>query len=333
MRKFTKFYPFIAPLIAVASLLAAACSGPAPQWRKASGAVWHTLYSVTYLSDRQLDDSIVATLRAVELSLSPFNPESTVSRINRGETDQVDSTLAMIFAESQRINRLSGGMFDPTVAPLVSYWGFGHERPDSTASLDSVMSLVGLSDCRLDGLTLTKKHPLTQFNFSAITKGFGCDAVGQMLRRNGCSDYLVEIGGEIAASGLSPRGSLWSVMVDAPIDCADSIVHTQMTTLDLTDCGVATSGNYRNYRQTAAGKVSHTISPVTGRPVSLDSAAVRVLSATVVAPTAMTADALATAAMLLPPDSSFVMARRAGASKLILAVSTPTDSLRILSQD
>ena len=278
MRKFIVF------LIGATLFAGCGCSGPAA-WRKAEGSMWHTLYSVTYRSDMELGDSIVETMRRVEMSLSPFQPNSLVSCINRGE-------------------------------PVV---------------VDSMMSRVGISECRIgpDGV-IEKKHPRTEFNFSAITKGYGCDAVGEMLRRNGCEDFLVEIGGEICLSGESPRGGAWNVMIDAPVDNADAVVHSEMMTLSLTGCGIATSGNYRNYRMTDRGKTSHTISPVTGMPVTLAPADTLVLSATVVAPSAMEADALATACMLLPPSLSRGMMRAAGASRLILAVSTPADSLLIL---
>ncbi|MDE7387940.1 MAG: FAD:protein FMN transferase [Muribaculaceae bacterium] len=318
-------------LFFVVALMLAGCAGADREvWRKASGGMWNTLYAVTYRSEHQLDDSIVATMHRVEMALSPFQPQSLISRINRGESDaRADAMVRRVFAASKHVSELSGGMFDPTVAPLINYWGFGYASADSL-SLDSVMARVGICDCDIaaDGV-VKKKHPATEFNFSAITKGYGCDAVGEMLRRNGCTDFLVEIGGEISASGASPRGGSWRVMVDAPTDCSDSIVHDGMLTLEIADCGVATSGNYRNYRLTEQGKVSHTINPRTGRPVTLDRSDTTVLSATVVAHTAMEADALATAAMLLPPHEAEMMIKRAGAFRLILALRTPTDSLTV----
>ncbi len=274
-------------------------------------------------------------LQRVEMSLSPFQSQSLISRINRGEEQEVDPMIDSIFRASVRINRLSGGMFDPTVAPLVNYWGFGY-ADCSDASLDSFMALVGIDSCRIEHGRMIKKHPLTEFNFSAITKGYGCDAVGRMFRRNGCSDFLIEIGGELCVAGLSPRDSLWCVMVDAPTEYSDSIVHSRMLSINVTDCGIATSGDYRNFRLTDKGrKVAHTINPRTGRPMALDCAGgdTVVLSATVVAPTAMEADALATAAMLMRPAASAEMVRRAGGRRLILAVSTPRDSLLLIDTE
>lgn len=118
------------------------------------------------------------------------------------------------------------------------------------------MPLIGISDCYLDSAGhLIKKSPLTEFNFSAITKGYGCDLVGEMLRRNGCTDYMVEIGGEIALSGKNKRGDKWHIMIDSPIDNDTAIVHERMTIIEISDAGVATSGNYRNYKTTSTGRI------------------------------------------------------------------------------
>ncbi len=322
----------ILPLAVAVITALAACSSP-KEWHKAQGSVWHTLYSITYLADRDLSDTIIAAMRSVELSLSPFDSTSVISRINRGESCLTDPQVRTIFACSQQVNRLSDGLFDPTVAPLINYWGYGF-ADESHDSIPALLERVGIAECRInsDG-TIHKKHPLTEFNFSAITKGYGCDAVGEALRRNGCTDYLVEIGGELALSGLSPRGDNWTVMIDAPVDDNRSVRHDSLTTLSLTNCGIATSGNYRNYRITAQGKTSHTIDPRNGLPVTLEHTAdTTILSATVVAPNCMLADALATASMLLPPSRSRTMAARAGASRLILCVATPTDSLLVIDR-
>lgn len=274
-------------------------------YRQAEGSVWATLYHITYRADRDMADSITAVMRQVELSLSPFCDSSLVTRINRGESMVTDSLLRRVFAASQHVNSISGGRFDPTVAPLVNLWGFGYEDPanlpDSTAVAEALLP-VGIGDCRIENGTMIKKSADTQFNFSAITKGLGCDAIGEMMRRNGITDYMVEIGGEIALGGKNPRGEAWHIMIDTPVENDTAIVHDKLTMVELTDCGIATSGNYRNYRDTAKGRIGHTIDPRTGYPVQT-----QVLSATVIAADAMTADALATACMTMQPDSAMKM--------------------------
>lgn len=309
----------------LAAVVAAGCAEK-PRYRQAEGVVWNTTYHVTYRADADLADTIVAAMREVEMSLSPFQRGSLISRVNRSETDSVDELITAVFNRSVDVNRASAGAFDPTVAPLVNAWGFGYaERSGgepTAAVIDSCLLLVGIGECSIAGGRMVKKSPLTEFNFSAITKGFGCDRVGQALARNGVADYMVEIGGEIAVRGRNPRGGLWRVMVDAPTDTL--AVRSGVATIALTDRGVATSGNYRNYRETPLGRVGHTISPTTGYPVESE-----VLSATVVAVDAMTADALATASMAMPLDSAVAMIERFDESASALFVVAVGDSLML----
>lgn len=291
-------------LLSVAILTS--CTPPA-RYRSAEGAVWNTTYHITYHSDRDLHDSIIAVMRRVEQSLSPFAGSSLISSVNRGDTAvRADSLLTRIFNASLDVNRVSHGAFDPTVAPLVNLWGYGYRTTGiepTPEAIDSLLASVGIRECRIepDG-RIVKKTPMTEFNFSAITKGYGCDLVGEMLARNGCEDYMVEIGGEIVLAGRSPRGREWRIMVDAPVDCDTAIVHERMAVIELTDMGVATSGNYRNYRETPEGRTWHTISPTDGRPAITD-----LLSATVIAPDCMLADAYATSCMAQHADSAMAM--------------------------
>lgn len=274
-------------------------------YRKCEGAVWATTYHITYRSPRMLDDSIISVMQQVENSLSPFAGNSLVSRINMNQTDRTDSLFRRIFIAAGEVNRLSGGAFDPTVAPLVNLWGFGYRDSGlepTQESIDSALSLTGIGRCRLDGDRIVKPSPMTEFDFSAITKGYGCDLIGDMLRRNGCEDFIVEIGGEVTVSGVNHHGEPWRIMIDAPVENDTAIVHKRMAVISVTDCGVATSGNYRNYRLTSQGKAWHTISTVTGRPAETGT-----LSATVIAPDAMMADALATSCMAMSTEAALEM--------------------------
>ncbi len=295
---------FITAIAAV--VLITSCDSRKP-FHSASGMVWNTVYHITYSSNVLLDDSVQAVMRRVEMSLSVFNDSSVVSRINRGETDMTDSMFRRVFFESQRVNRISGGAFDPTVGALVDLWGFGTDGRDvpepGYEAVDSARRLVGILECHIDSIgRITKKDPLTMMNFSAIAKGYGCDEIGRMFRRNGVDDYMVEIGGEIAVAGKSPRNSLWHISIEAPVECNDSVIHDGMGVVEVDSCGIATSGNYRNFRVMGGQSMGHTIDPSTGRPVKKE-----ILSATVIAPECITADALATACMVLPLDSARAM--------------------------
>lgn len=268
-----------------------------PQYRDFGGMVWNTTFSVSYCSEKLLEDSVRAAFRAVELSVSPFNEKSIVSAVNRGENPVLDSIFRDVFAVSQRVCSISTGLFDPTIAPIVNIWGFGYEKglEPTDSAINEALKTVGILDCKIENRHLLKKSPDTKFDFSAVAKGYGCDAVARVLENNGCEDYLVEIGGEIAVKGHNAKGNKWKVMIDAPVETNEQVLHDKLAVIEVTDCGVATSGNYRNYYLDENGnKISHTLSPVTGRPVVSD-----LLSVTVVAQDCATADALATACMAL----------------------------------
>lgn len=302
--KINRIITSLLPAVVAGAAIALVGCRKSAETRQCSGMVWSTTYNITYTSAANLDDSIIAVMRQVEHSLSPFDKGSLISAINRGESTATDTLLRRIFFASQRINRLSGGAFDPTLAPLINLWGFGYDNasePPTQAMIDSALTHVGIARCRIEADTIVKCSPATEFNFSAITKGYGCDLIGEILRRNGSRDYMVEIGGEIALAGHNPQGEPWHIQIDQPVEGA-APGSDALTVIKLTDCGIATSGNYRNFKQGASGKTWHTIDPATGRP-----AVSTTLSATVIAPDCMTADALATACMAMPADKALAM--------------------------
>lgn len=272
------------------------------KWFQQSGVVWNTEYNIKYWGNADLSDSILAVFRRVELSVSPFNKESLVTALNENRTDSVDELLKKVYLRSVEINRESQGAFDPTVSPLVNAWGFGYktEQLPDAAAIDSIMQFVGIGKTRLKDGRMVKDDSRITFNFSAIAKGMGSDEVGRMLERNGVDNYLVEIGGEIVMKGKNPQGEKWHVSVDKPVVSNDTVVHESAEVIAVSGCGIATSGNYRNYKVDTEGRrYAHTISPAMGRPVQSD-----VLSATVVASDCMSADAYATAFMVMGSELS-----------------------------
>lgn len=276
-------------------LIHISCTGK-DGYRKCEGIVWNTTYHIAYRCNQDLSDSIMAVLDEVGKSLSAFDPASGISRINDNSDLTADRHIATIISESQRISRITGGAFDPTVAPLVKAWGFGqgHKATADTLRIDSILRFTGISKVRISEGRVIKEDPRTTFNFSAIAKGYGCDEIGRMLQRNRATDFLVEIGGEIRASGKSSSGSRWRISIDRPVFSSTEEIHDSQMIIATSDCGIATSGNYRNYSGEGNNRKVHTISPRTGMPVQTD-----ILSATIVAKTAMEADALATACMVL----------------------------------
>lgn len=305
------FYILISCVMAVIST---GCSRP--EFRSARGMVWNTTYSITYEADTDLADSIVGVLRQVEHSVSAFDPGSVVSLINRGESQATDSLFRRVYDTACRVNTLSGGAFDPTLAPLINAYGFGYEQaemPDS-ASVGEILQYVGIEKTELRDGILVKADPRIEFNFSAIAKGFGCDCVAAMFERNGVTNYMVEIGGEIRMAGHNPKGEKWHISIDKPIFSNDSEIHDSQMVVPLTDCGMATSGNYRNFKEIDGKRVVHTFDRFTGRPAIND-----LLSATVIVPKAteglaaspcMYADALATACMSMGSEKAKALIER-----------------------
>lgn len=279
------------------------------------GVIWNTVYHATYAGTEDMNDSILATLRRVEKSVSAFDSTSTVSQINRNENLSVDSVFLKVYNKSLEIWGKSNHYFDPTLAPLINAYGFGYrgESAVNERTIDSLRQFVGIDKTSVEAGRMVKRDGRTEFNFSAIAKGFGADMVGEMFRRNGIADYMIEIGGEIALSGKNPHGGKWRISVDSPVMNRDSIVHVSQIVLSITDCGVATSGNYRNFRNLNGKNIGHTIDPTTGLPAAND-----LLSATVIAPTCMEADAFATACMAMGSAKAREMIEREGLAAFLI---------------
>ena len=205
---------FIALLAVVAILcllfLGRQNSKEGTRYQHNEGTIFGTLYHTKYLYGTDLQAELEAELQKVDASLSMFNPQSTISRINRNETDEVDEMLREVMELSFTIYKATDGAFDPTVAPLVNAWGFGFKSgnlPDST-QVDSLLALVGLSHVHLNGNKLIKDNPLTILDFSAIAKGYGVDRAAQVLRNHNIKNFMVEIGGEIIAEGVNADRSI-----------------------------------------------------------------------------------------------------------------------------
>ena len=173
------------------------------RWIKETGIVWATEYHITYLSNKDLTDSINFAFRRVELSVSPFNKHSLVTAINEGKSDSLNPILIDLFYRSMNIHKATEGAFDPTISPLINAWGFGYEDGNlpNDKTIDSILSFTGLDKISINGNRIIRKDSRTSFNFSAIAKGYGCDEIARMFERNSVNNYLIEVGGEIVAKG------------------------------------------------------------------------------------------------------------------------------------
>ncbi|MBQ8336414.1 MAG: FAD:protein FMN transferase [Bacteroidaceae bacterium] len=261
-----------------------------------SGTVFGTYYNITYSSDKELHEEIKKTLMQVDNSLSPFNKKSVISAINNNCDTLPDKMFVHVFNLAQEISEKTDGAFDITVAPLVNAWGFGFKKginPDS-AAIDSLRRFIGYKGVALSDGKITKLHPQTMLDCSAIAKGYGCDAVAGALEANGVTNYMVEIGGEVVAKGMNSKGGNWKIGISKPTDNATASNNELHEIVSITGKSLATSGNYRNFRYEGERKLAHTIDPRTGYPVQHS-----LLSATVIADDCATADAYATAFMVM----------------------------------
>lgn len=291
-------------MLLVSMVLLSACSGPEREARQVNirGNVFGTYYSIIYFDPdaRVFEGSIDSLFAVFNQSLSYYEKNALISRINRNETDLVDDFFRVVFLRSQEISRETGGAFDATVSPLVNAWGFGFsERARISAELiDSLLAFVGYEKAWLDGERIVKADPRVQFDFNAIAKGYAADVVGAFLESKGIQSYLVEIGGDLVARGKKPDGTPWRIGLEKPAPSLDAPQEWEYF-VEVVDRGLATSGNYRRYYEQDGLRYSHTINPHTGYPVDH-----HLLSVSVFAPDCMSADAYATAFMVMGLDDA-----------------------------
>ena len=230
------------------------------------GTVFGTTYHITYEGNQQYQKSIDSLFYLVNKSTSTYIPTSDISKINKGYTTVIiDGLFAEVFKKSKRIFKETDGYFDPTVGNLVNAWGFGPKK--ELNDLDSIevknhMKLVGLDKVLLIDGKIKKENPEIYLDFNSIGKGFGIDVIGRFLESKDVKNYLIEIGGEIKARGVSPKNKPWRVGIDNPNTDGS---RTISNFVDLSNMSMASSGNYRKYRISESGKkYVHTINPKTG---------------------------------------------------------------------
>lgn len=288
-----------------------------------SGATMGTSWSARIdadLSGRERTEArqtVQARLDHVSGLMSTFDPESELSRFNRHTgTDavRVSPELLRVLALARDVSERSGGAFDVTVAPYVDAWGFGpseSRNPPDDAELAELSPHVGYQLLAIDPAagTVSKTDPATKIDLSAIAKGYAADEVTDALRQIGLTSFLVEVGGEIRTVGSRRDGRAWRVGIERPDEQAPGY----WGTVDLTDQGIATSGDYRNYHEVDGVAYAHIIDPRTGRPIRM-----RRMSVSVVHPSTAMADAWATALTVLGPEDGYALARVQGLSAIFI---------------
>lgn len=335
--------PFL--IVVVLCLLSAGNADPVraadPTLVELTGDTMGTYYRVLLTRrDGQKKDEIQTEinglLNRIEDQMSTWRPESELSRFNKSEsTDwfEVSPETLLVVAESLRIAELSGGAFDPTIGPLIDLWSFGAERDEPRIPTDGEIAAAKQKTgwekvtVRSDPPALKKSQPEIQLNLSAIAKGYGVDAVSDWLVEQGEKNHLVEIGGEDRARGLKADGSAWRVGIQAPGGMPqEQTLGPIFQIVELSDRSIATSGDYQNYFEVDGKRYSHTIDPVSGRPITHDVASVSVL-----AQTCMAADGWATALTVLGAEKGLELAKAQGLPVLILVRGEP--KFDVLSTD
>lgn len=299
-------------LFFIIGLLCAGCT-PSPQEVHLNGRTMGTTYNVKYVVEQSTVDSselqskIDGLLEQVNDQMSTYRPDSELSRFNqsREAIEFVPSKeLIKVLKEAKRLGAMSDGYLDVTVGPLVNLWGFGPQAEPETVpdkeKIDRVRSQTGLGYLHISDTGMSKSLPELYVDLSTIAKGFGVDQVAELLEQQGVSHYLVEIGGEMRVSGVKASGKAWRIAIEKPV----SNERAAQRIISVGDNAVATAGDYRNYYVRDGQRYSHLIDPKTGYPIQHN-----LVSVTVLHPSSMTADGLATAINVMGAKRGMAMAR------------------------
>ena len=313
--------PALALVVFFALLLSGCEQRPSPV--HLSGGVFGTTWSLTYLppegavAPAVIQSDLEAVFAAVNSSMNHYAPDSTITHFNKmsaGETVEVDWDFSYVLMEALKISKATGGAYDVTVSPLSNLWGFGPDGPrqfPSQSDIDAAKMKTGADKLLWDSTSrqLGKTVDGVALDFSSIAKGYAVDLGADTLLEHGIQDFMFEIGGEINVHGKSPRGDMWRIAVERPESGGRSV----QAAMALTDTGVATSGDYRNYFERDGERFSHLIDPRTGEPIHH-----RLVSVTVVGPSTGIADAWATALIVLGPEAALRTAQDNGLSVYML---------------
>ena len=302
-----------------------ACSAAdvAPVVATYAGTTMGTTYTVRVVvasptPEPVVGDDIQRMLDSIDVLMSTYDAASEVSRFNAARTTEpfpMSADTMAVIGRALDISLETGGAFDITVGPLVDAWGFGptvrgHVLPTDN-EVARLLTRVGSMrlELDLDGGTVRKDTPELAVDLSAIAKGHAVDRVAEILSTHGIDRYMIEVGGEVRTAGVNERGGVWRIGIERPDPSGASIQRV----VELGDAALATSGDYRNFYEVDGRRLSHTIDPRTGRPVTHALAAVSVIDES-----CARADALATALEVLGPDEGYALASERGWSALFL---------------
>lgn len=277
------------------------------------GTFWRiSLADVAPERKESLQKAIQQRLDEDDHQLSTWKTDSVLSRFNqyRGSDPQpVSDNMADIITLSMRIGQKTAGAMDITVGPLVNLWGFGPDKQPVTsptqAQTEAAKALTGLQHLRViqraEGAYLQKDLPGLYVDLSTVGEGFATDHLARLMEQEGINSYLVSVGGAVLTRGKNAQGQPWKVAIQKPTDKENAV----QAVVDLQGHGISTSGSYRNYYELDGKRISHVIDPTTGRPIQH-----KLVSATVIATTALEADGWDTGLMVLGAEKAKALALR-----------------------
>lgn len=315
-----------ATLLVLAAVAACARPPSGPEVLEFTGPSMGTTWSVKVVAgpggmngdeSRAIDDAIRDELARINQLMSTWDPQSELSRFNQSDSLErfpVAPETFDVFRWSLELWEETGGALDPTIAPLIDAWGFGVDRtvpqPDEI-TVNRLRAATGMSLIELDdaGAWVRKRHPGVRCDFSALAPGYAADRIGAELERRGLKDFLVDVSGELVARGRNAEGLPWQVAVERPMAGGRSVARV----VPVDNGAIATSGDYRNFREVDGQRLSHILDPRSGRPVHHTLASVTVLDHL-----AVRADGLSTAMMVMGPDEAMLFATRWNVPALFL---------------
>ena len=291
------------------------------------GTTWHvTVVGRTTVAG--LREKIDRRLEDINQSLSTYREDSEINRFSRfrrvGEEFPVSRDFLRVMTTAARVFALSAGAWDGTVRPLVDLWGFGPSppvaEPPAPGKVEALLREVGFDRIEIRPGALVKRQASVTLDLSSIAKGYGVDQVAEVVRGQGFSDFLVEIGGEVFGAGSRRDGGPWRVGINRPrVEAAPDEVYRVVA---LRDAAFATSGDYRSFFVRDGVRYSHVLDPRTGRPVANG-----VVSVSVLAPDCTLADGLATAVMVMGAEAGLALVERLSGVEALVVVETKDGQL------
>lgn len=273
------------------------------EYYKIAGYTQGTTYHITYQpsfknqSSEIIIKKVDSLLSVIDTSMSTYINESLISSFNKNKYIELDEHFENVFNQSKKINHLTNGSFNPAFGYIFNYYGFGENKKpviDKIINLDSIIPMLDFNLIEYDSLnsSIKTKSDLISLNFNAIAQGYSVDEIAQLFDQLKIENYFIEVGGELKVKGVNPKNKYWKVGIETPIESLTPN-NESIALINLNSKSLATSGSYRKFNEINGKKFSHTINPITGKPITH-----HLLSTTVISSNCALSDALATTFMI-----------------------------------